>query len=234
MDRIDQAMRGADLAPLTTMQRRLLMARLVVPAWKAMRAKGLAGESLEDWRREEQFKACHKEHLRACTQEDYPRLRAHFLRLLGRVEESRQWERRSLGGNLDVARVKLRQALAEAGPVLGDARAYAAAICRSKFKTTDMDALTSRQVWVLVFDLRRACQKKRARMPATGFSVPGGIKTRTTPTESIRRTSPTPGGAAGSGGTESAAVRSGVSSQNGRHVPGAGPMPSLPHGRAAA
>ena len=196
MDRIDKAMRGSEQAPLTTGQRRLLMARLVVPAWKHMRAKGLAGDNLEDWRREEQFKACHKESLRAAVQADYPRLRAHFLRLLGRVEESRQWDRRAMGGNLDVARAKLRQALADAGPVLGDARAYAAAISRSKFKTLDMDSLTSRQVWVLVFDLRRACQKKRARMPATGFAMPGQDQARTTPTESIRRTSPTLGGPA--------------------------------------
>ena len=132
-------------------------------------------------------------------QADYPRLRAHYLRLLGRVDESRVWDRRALGRNLDVARAKLSQALAEAGPVLGDARAYAAAICRSKFKG-DLESLTSRQVWVLVFDLRRAAQKKRARMPATGFSVLGGTKTRTTPTESIRRTSPIPGEAAGLGG----------------------------------
>lgn len=199
MNHIDRAMTGSEQAPLTRLQRRRLMARLVVPAWKAMRSKGLAGDNLEEWRREEQFKACHKTHLRACVQADYPPLCAHFLRLSGKAEEARAWDRRGMTRNLDVAREKLRRAMEEAAQALGDARAYAEAICRSKFKTSDPDSLSTRQVWVLVFDLRRACQKKRARMTATGFSAPGQHKTRTTPQKSIRRGSPTPGGDSGDG-----------------------------------
>lgn len=197
---IDRALRGSDIAPLTKDQRRRLMARLVVPAWTAMRARGLAGGDMTDWRREEQFKACHKEHLRACVQEDYPKLVAHFLRLLGRVDEARAWDRRAAVGNIGVARAKLRAALAEAAPVLGDAGAYAAAICRCKFKTADLDALSTRQVWVLVFDLRRAVQKKRGTRPATGVLASGATRTRTMPGKSIRRLSPTLGEAAGSVG----------------------------------
>jgi hypothetical protein len=159
---IERAMLGAQTAPLSKRQRQRLMARFVVPAWVAHRKAGLAGEDLEDWRREEQFKACHKTHLRAATQADWPLLCGHFLRLLGRVEEARGYELRSAGGSLAVARHKLREALAAAAPVIEQPEAYAAAICRSKFKTRNLADLSARQVWVLVFDMRRAAQKRRA------------------------------------------------------------------------
>lgn len=172
MDSIDRAMRGSSQAPLSKEQRRLLMARLIVPAWNVMRVRGLAGDDLENWRREEQFKACHQDYLRSATQADYPKLAAHFMRLLGRIDDARRWDLKAAGGNMAVARHKLREAIAEAAPTLGDAGAYAAMIARCKFKTADFDALTSRQIWVLVFDIRRAAQKRRhagkaARSPST-------------------------------------------------------------------
>lgn len=179
MDSIDRAMRGSSQAPLRKGQRRLLMARLIVPAWNVMRVRGLAGEDLESWRREEQFKACHKEYLRAATQSDYPKIVAHFMRLLGRAEDARRWDLKAVGGNIAVARHKLREAIAAAAPTLGDAAAYAAAIARCKFKTADLDALTARQAWTLVFDIRRAAQKRRqtgkaALAPATRKTRAGG------------------------------------------------------------
>lgn len=159
---IERAMNGAETAPLTKKQRQLLMARYVVRAWNALRKVGLAGDDLEAWRREENFKACHKTHLRAATQADWPLLCAHFLRLVGRTEEARAWELRSAGGGLAVARQKLRQAMAETQDVIERPDLYAAAIARSKFNTLDLASLSARQTWVLVFDLRRGAQKRRA------------------------------------------------------------------------
>lgn len=159
MNAADRAVAGSASAPLTKDQRSLMMRRFVLPAWRRRQNEGLAGEDLEEWRREEQFKACHRTHLRSCTQADWPLLCGHFLRVMGRLDEARRMETRALTGNLPVARRKLEEALREAGPALGDARAYAAAIARRQFKR-GLDELTERQVWCLVFTVRNRARGK--------------------------------------------------------------------------
>ena len=161
MTAIDRAMQGSAQAPLTARQRQRLMGRFIVPAWKDAVDKGLTGESLNEWRVEEQFKACHKSSLRACVQADYARICAHFLRLRGQTEQAREYDLRSACGNSAVARHKLCEAMADARDVIERPEDYAAAISGSKFKTRDLGRLTEKQLWVLVFDLRRAAQRRR-------------------------------------------------------------------------
>lgn len=158
---LDAAVAGSEQAGLTKLQRRRLVGRLIRPAYERRRAAGLAGDDFDDWRHEEQFKACHKQFLRSCVQEDWPRLMAHFLRILGRVDEARRYERRSAVGNIGVARYHLRQALEAAGDVIERPDAYAAAIARSRYKTGNLNELTARQIWGLVFDLRRSAARRR-------------------------------------------------------------------------
>jgi len=163
-DSIERAMAGSAAAPLTKSQRQRLMARYIVPAYARRQAAGMVGpsETLEAFRREEQYKACHKEHLTCCLQADYPLLVGHFLRLLDRPREAARWELKGLSGQPAVALRKLREACAEARDVIEDPAGYAAAICRAKFKTSDVASLGERQLWCLVFDVRRAAQKRRA------------------------------------------------------------------------
>jgi hypothetical protein len=137
------------------------MGRLVAPAWKARTAAGLTRESLEDWRREENFKACHKTHLRTATQADWTLLCGHYLRLLGRTTEARATETRGACGSLAVAWHKLCEAIAEAAPALGNAQGYAAAIARRQYGTADLRALSARQCWSLVYTLRNRARSKR-------------------------------------------------------------------------
>jgi hypothetical protein len=159
---IDRAMAGSARAPLAPWQRQRLMARYIVPAWNLRRAQGLTSEPLDAWRREEQFKACGKESLRDCTQQDWNLLCAHFLRMQGRVEKASTHEVKARTGNLAVARHKLEEAMTYAKDVIERPQDYIETISNCKFKTRDLDALSERQIWTLVFDLRRAAQKRRA------------------------------------------------------------------------
>ena len=160
MNAIDRAIAGSTAGPLTAHQRQWLMGHLVAPAWKARTAAGLTRESLEDWRHEENFKACHKTHLRTATQADWSLLCGHYLRMLGRTGEARATETRGACGSHAVARHKLREAIAEAAPALGNAAGYAAAIARRQYGTADVTALSARQCWSLVYTLRNRSKAK--------------------------------------------------------------------------
>ncbi len=158
---LDAAVLGSEMAGLSREQRRLLIGRLIRPAYERRRAAGLAGDDFDAWRHEEQFKACHKQFLRSCVQEDWPRLKGHFLRMLGRLDEARECERGAAAGNIGVARYHLRKACAAAADAIERPEDYARAIARSRYKTADLNALSCRQVWGLVFDLRRAAARRR-------------------------------------------------------------------------
>jgi hypothetical protein len=159
---IDKAMHGSAQAPLNSEQRRTMMARLIVPAHRKRMADGLTGEDLDTWRYEEIFKACGRGQLRACTQADYPRLVAHFLRILGRVEQAREWDLRVGCSGLAVARQKLRAEMANARDAIGNVEAYVGSICRRQFGC-DMRDATEKQTWSLYFTLRNRARKKGGR-----------------------------------------------------------------------
>lgn len=158
---IDRAMAGSGAAALTKEQRRRMVARYIVPAWKHQRSLGLAGEDMEAWRREEQWKACRKEYLRAATQADWAPLCAHFLRLAGNVAAGNRQDLRGRCQGIHVALWHLRQAMDHARGTIERPEEYCAAIAKARFKTRDVKSLSERQVWGLVFDMRRAAQRRR-------------------------------------------------------------------------
>lgn len=151
--------------PLNKTQLKRLFADHIAPAFKDMQARGAlsAAEDYEGWRREETFKVTGFESLRACGQRHYPLLCAHFQRLQGNHQAADNWLVKAANNQAAMGRAKLRQTIAETRATLGDSLAYCRSICRAKFKTTDLETLTDKQAWTLVFDLRRAAQKKRGK-----------------------------------------------------------------------
>jgi hypothetical protein len=171
---LDRSVAGAAGAPLSNVQKR----NVVLAARHAWETEGMphfdraafeAGdpvalsqdEAAELWRHEEQQKACGRKHLTACAQRDYPGLLSHFLRAAGMEAAANAWAERAAFDPARQARAKLEATFREVADAIERPADYAAAIARSKFKTVDLGTLTARQVWVLVFDLRRAAQHRR-------------------------------------------------------------------------
>lgn len=108
-----------------------------------------------EWRRWQQGQACGRQSLRACTQDDYQPLRAHFLALSGRTEAAAHAQRRAASEPQRLARYKLAQALKERDLQ----ETYAAAICRRQFRCELADA-SPKQLWNLVYTVRNRRKAK--------------------------------------------------------------------------
>lgn len=156
--KIQRAVDGAALAPLSSEQRQEL-ARLARRVWSA------AGSALsfDDWRRRECLQTVERAGLRECRQEDYLPLQSHWLARLGCAGAARRLQARALMEPRAMALAKLASEMQAARGTLGDPEAYVGAIARCKFKTQDVRELGEKQLWTLVFDVRRAAQKKRRR-----------------------------------------------------------------------
>jgi len=178
-DRIDEAMEGAAAAPLVADQRRRL-AILCRNAHAEAARCGLAQEPFDVWRHRQVMMCCERDGLRECRQEDYAVVEAHMhwvlaeaRRLSGREQAARRQRERAAtmavraeGNPVRQARWKLRQEFLAAADVIEAPEAYAAHIARSKFRTAHIEDLSARQVWSLVFDLRRAAAARRKRKGA--------------------------------------------------------------------
>ena len=179
-----RAAEGAASAPLTRVQKGRIC-ELAAKAWKASGMPFFAGQegippearlsrslALETWRQEEQEHVVGKRSLRHCGQGDYCLLMEHFARLAGDFDQAGYWQQRGEGDDARRALHALRNAIAAAG-VLGNAAAYAGAIARDKFGTDRFGELSARQLWTLVFDLRRAAAGRRRRSVPVP-RLPGG------------------------------------------------------------
>jgi len=162
MNALDRAIDGAALAPLDNEQKRslILLARRAYRRYETATPED-ERRSFEDWRRREQKIAVERDSLRASTNEDFRYLKAHFLRLCGDAVaadrlatsarlEPRQW-----------ARKKLEKECAAAADVIARPVEYVSSIARARFKVPDLDALAEKQLWILVFDVRRNAQRRR-------------------------------------------------------------------------
>ena len=183
---LDRAVSGAAGAPLSAQQRQRLCA-LASRAWKQRCAQGLAAAPVagvvdpglfERFRHEENFKSCHKEHLRACTQADWPALKAHYLRLLGDREQARRLELRQATQGAAMALAKLRAEAERAGDVIARPFDYVGAIARARFKLP-LEQLGAKQIWTLVFDLRRNAQRRRKGLAVGRVSDPAQLEVDT-------------------------------------------------------
>jgi hypothetical protein len=157
MNPADKAVAGAALAPLTNEQKTglILLAR---QAWET------AHQTLpfDDWRRQQVLFAVERPGLTACRNEDYLPLRAHFLRLLGRLDAAeiaatRVWEdpRRQ-------ALAKLQHECRTAQDVMPAAWNYAAGFVRNK-RNVSIDDADARTIWHAVFLVRRRAAQLRRK-----------------------------------------------------------------------
>lgn len=170
---LSRAVRGLGGGPLSDAQKRniCLLARA---AWERAGKPGFADqvgpaevalsqtEAFTLWRHRQTFRAVGRESLKACTQREYPAVMAHFAQDAGMSGEARYWLGRMVGDETRQARGVLNRAILQASDVIGNPRGYVASIAASRFRTTDLESLSGRQVMTLVFDLRRNAQRRRA------------------------------------------------------------------------
>lgn len=126
-----------------------------------------ATKCFEAWRHFEQGKACGVQSLRECTQAHYLRLKAHFESLGGRLVQARRTLNREAGSDARIALFKLREVLKTAG--LDEA--YAATICRSKYRT-ELGHASAKQLWDIFYTIRNRSKKKSAPPRAAKYVPP--------------------------------------------------------------
>jgi len=177
-DSLARAAQGAALAPLSKEQR-VRLARLGRKVFDLQRRAGMVTDAVpyDDWRHQHCMMTVERRGLRECRNEDYQVLRAHFTEqaaaawdVLGQPRRAASM-RRQAGGLLvnaeteprQWAQHKLRHEMEEARDVIEQPERYVASIARARFKTTDFGELSEKQLWVLVFDIRRSAQRRRRK-----------------------------------------------------------------------
>jgi hypothetical protein len=164
-----RAIRGAALAPLTGAQIRdlVLLSKRVHETHDKLGMLAEADADFDTWRHRQTMQIVERSGLTQCRQEDYLPLRAHFLQLLGyKLAARRDWAK-SATDDIRQALAVLRQEKEKARDVIDDPHAYVDAIARSKYKTGLIESdLAAKQIWTLVFDIRRAAQQRRKRRAA--------------------------------------------------------------------
>ena len=176
-------MEGAAGGPLSREQKkrvcmlaRTAWDRLGTPGWNAAEQAGVPAElrlsqreAFDLWRHNEQAQASGAAHLTCAENRLFPLLMAHFAELAGKPREEKYWAQRAAGDPQRQALFALRRALHQAKGAIEQPEAYCLAIAHSKFKTHDLESLSPRQLWVLVFDMRRAAQKRRGHVAGVPF-----------------------------------------------------------------
>lgn len=120
---------------------------------------------LAAWRQRESIKAAGVR-ISEAEQKHYNDLKAHFQVMAGESGKAFDTTLREHTSPARVARFKLNEELTRHGL----AESYASTIARCKFKQSVLDKLTAKQLWSLVYDIRRSHTKKAkaAREQAKG------------------------------------------------------------------
>ncbi len=121
--------------------------------------------ALELWRHLEQERLTGRKHLTQCGQADYELLRAHFARLAGDVRETAAAEARISGDDVRRAMAVLRAEMAAARRQIAEPLRYAETIAKAKYKA-GLGGLTAKQLWTVIFDLRRAVAARKKKSAA--------------------------------------------------------------------
>jgi hypothetical protein len=155
---------GAALAPLSREQKRDL-AILARRAFNKLYDTGKISEATEfdAWRHQQVIQVCERAGLCEARNEDFLALQGHFLGMLGQTAMA---ERRNVQAQLEPRRwalSKLRTECEAAADVIDRPWEYASSIARGRFKTAQMEELGEKQLWMLVFDIRRNAQRRRAK-----------------------------------------------------------------------
>lgn len=157
---IDRAVRGSEMSPLTNEQK----AVICILAREAYDKVGIhSGDDYETWRHDQQQEACGRSSLCTATQKDYRALRGHFRVLLGFKRAAFRDFVANAAGDNGFALGKLKHECEAASDVIARPLDYVQSIARARFKTTDLHSLSTRQVWNLVFDIRRNAQRRRRK-----------------------------------------------------------------------
>ena len=119
-------------------------------------------EALTLYRQEETVAACGRRSLRACTQADYPAIMARMSDAAGLPQLADYWRRRAMGDGTRRAKAVLAREMAAAREVIADPAGYVARIAACKFKA-DVERLNEKQIWTILFDLRRAAAARRKK-----------------------------------------------------------------------
>lgn len=160
---VDGRMAGAALQPLQGAQIR----RLVLLARQAFEKTAAPGETFDDWRHQHVLLAVERPGLRACRNEDFLPLKAHFLRLLGARGAAENADLRAMTEPRRMAlhqlglEAKKAEAAAAAANQKLDALAYARGFLRRK-RGVDLDQADARTIWHAVYLLRRKGNSYRA------------------------------------------------------------------------
>lgn len=117
--------------------------------------------AFETWRQLEQERVTGKSSLRQMGQGEFCRLMAHFAQLAEDYDAAQFWGERAESDGKRRALWHLEREMRRCGPALGHAERYVCSIAEDRFGTTDLSQLGEKQVWTLVFDLRRAAARKR-------------------------------------------------------------------------
>lgn len=174
-NRQQAAIDGAAAAPLSREQKRkicMLAERAWdaggCPMWEPRQDPAIRlcrTSAFELWRHLEQERLTGRKHLTQCGQGDYELLVAHFARLAGDGREAAAAEARIPGDDVRRAMAVMRAELVHARTQIADPRRYVETIARSKYKA-GLDGLTSKQLWTVVFDLRRAVWARKKKTAA--------------------------------------------------------------------
>ncbi|MFA6271419.1 MAG: hypothetical protein WC657_09535, partial [Candidatus Paceibacterota bacterium] len=97
-------------------------------------------------------------------QEDFDQGKSHFLRLLGQTTMADRMQARAEMEPRRVAEWKLRHECEAAADVIDRPWEYAMSIARARYKVQSVDDLAAKQLWVLMFDLRRNAQRRRRKI----------------------------------------------------------------------
>ena len=178
----ERAQSGAAGAPLSAEQKRraCMLAR---EAWERQGRPGYSDqagdlpaeirltetEAFTTWRQDEQGRGTGCRHLTCMEQRFFPHVMAHFAGLDGRERDAEYWRGRTVGDQQRQALAKLRSEEAAARDVIEDPHEYVCAIARCKYKTMDIESLSPRAIWTLVFDLRRGAQHRRKHVEGVPF-----------------------------------------------------------------
>ncbi|HMO03915.1 MAG TPA: hypothetical protein PKC67_02490 [Kiritimatiellia bacterium] len=157
---IDRAVRGSELSPLSKEQK----ATICILAREAYDKVGIhSGDDYEAWRHDQQQEACGRSSLCTATQKDYRALRGHFRALLGHKRAALRDFVASEVGDPGFVLAKLNHECTAASDVIARPFDYVQSIAKARFKTADLRSLSAKQVWNLVFDLRRDAQRRRRK-----------------------------------------------------------------------
>lgn len=139
-------------APLDNGQK----AKICMLAREAWEHEGRPGDP-QEWRHQEQARACGHGSLRACGQEHYLLLKGHFLSLLGRDEAAFKVLVRHGTEDRRSALYHLQKACRAAGKPYPS---HPAALAR-RIHNVALDEASEKVIWFLVFTIRKRHQKER-------------------------------------------------------------------------